>query len=471
MNAMRPECYDLILCDPPYDLKKGTSKGGFMGKTWDGTGVAFKVETWKAALRVLKPGGHLVAFGGTRTFHRMMVAIEDAGFELRDTLMWQYGTGFPKSMNVSKAVQALQTGGSCSMSDQRKAAMGEKYEPSAAVGHTRNGSEHAMNCRRASPPPITAEITNDAKLWAGYGTALKPSFEIIVWAMKPLESNFAQNALKHGVAGINVDAGRIASGPSVGGSGSGATALGQSSGWNAHNNRTVEIDRSMSQGRFPANLILGCACEGDKHEPGCACAMLDAQSGQLSQCGGPKKTTHDTGMFGIGQPGRIYQETDRGAARFFYCAKASRSEREAGLDGLPATDNATAINQTRPVCNVCGCGTIVAGPGKVMSCGHTDIRFEPSVNDKHGELRKVRNHHPCVKPLALMRYLLRLFDTPTGGKVLDPFCGSGSTGVACAQLGRKFKGIDQSKEYCRIARARIAHVNPPTVEPKRRIEL
>jgi site-specific DNA-methyltransferase (adenine-specific) len=156
-------------------------------------------------------------------------------------------------------------------------------------------------------------------------------------------------------------------------------------------------------------------------------------------------------------PGRREGRNDSGgASRFFYCAKASRAEREAGLEGLPTTDNATAINQTRPVCNVCGCGTIVAGPGKTMACGHTDIHFEPSENDKQGNPRQVANHHPTVKPLALMRYLLRLFDTPTGGKVLDPFLGSGSTMVACVQLGRDCVGIEREPEYAEIARARIA---------------
>jgi len=382
----------------------------------------------REVLRVLKPGGSLVAFGGTRTHHRLMCAIEDAGFEIRDVLMWLYGSGFPKSMAVDKAIQAQQTRGSCSMSDQRKAVMGDDYKPSVTVGHTRNGSEPAMNCLRADPPSITVDLTPLARFWAGYGTALKPSYEIICWAMKPLDGTFAQNAERHGVAGLNVDGGRVGyASPTE------AAELDRRCGPHSrHDPKSAHGGGSMlglggqtaihPQGRFPANLILDEA----------AGAMLDEQSGER-KAGGKVTGTQPshTGQNGIyGTFGRIENAPHNdsgGASRFFYCAKASRSEREAGLEGMEAKQTDESRDPDAPGGN----------------------------NPRNRGAKEVANHHPTVKPLALMRYLLTLFDTPTGGKVLDPFGGSGSTAVACVELGRDCTIIEREPEYAEIARKRI----------------
>jgi site-specific DNA-methyltransferase (adenine-specific) len=257
-----------------------------MGKAWDNTGIAYDVTVWQQCLRVLKPGGHLVAFGGSRTYHRLAVAIEDAGFEIRDQIQWIYGSGFPKSHNLK-----------------------DKYE--------------------------------------GWGTALKPAHEPAVLARKPLCGTVAGNVMAWGVGALNIDGTRI----------------------------------DGESGRWPANVIL------DED----AATALDMQSGG-------------------------------GVSRFFYTAKASKSEREAGL----------YYEEWQPA-------------------GGMQGRQDGSLQ---GEPIHRANHHPTVKPLSLMRYLVRLV-TPPGGKVLDPFMGSGSTGCASILEGFDFVGIDITPEYVAIAQKRI----------------
>jgi hypothetical protein len=219
------------ITDPPYELS-------FMGKQWDGTGVAFQSETWAKVLDSLLPGGMLLSFGGTRTYHRMTCAIEDAGFEVRDCLMWLYGSGFPKSLDVSKAIDKA-AGAERELGPKRVSADG-------TIAHDRAGARHEGYERpwRADAEAVDRNTrvsypaTDHAKLWSGWGTALKPAWEPIVLAMKPLDGTFAENAQRHGVAGLNIDGARIDSGPSAGGSISGGTALGQGNGWNQHSNRS-----------------------------------------------------------------------------------------------------------------------------------------------------------------------------------------------------------------------------------------
>jgi len=313
MATLPAESVDAIVCDPPYGLS-------FMGKGWD-HGVP-GVDFWVEALRVLKPGGHLIAFGGTRTYHRLAVAIEDAGFEVRDCLMWLYGSGFPKSLDVSKAMDK-QAGaerevvGVKENSFGRKPGGGDGWDEAITGGQSSN---HIFN--------ITAPNTDLAKQWHGWGTALKPAYEPAILARKPLRGTVADNVAQWGTGGLNIDGCRVGD----------------------------------EGGRWPANVIL------DEE----AAAALDEQSG--------------------------------GASRFFYTAKASRSEREAGLDGVEA---------------------------------------------------QRANHHPTVKPIALMRYMIRLV-APRGAVVLDPFMGSGSTGCAAMVEGMQFIGIDITPEYVDIARRRLA---------------
>lgn len=313
MKEMPENSVDSIVTDPPYEL-------GFMGKSWDSTGIAFNVAVWREALRVLKPGGHLIAFSGSRTYHRMAVAIEDAGFEIRDQIMWVYGSGFPKSMSVSKAVESHLLNGKSNPIALRKTEQdgdGESYQltgkNNGILGETR------VYDRKEFTPS-----TDQAKEWEGWGTALKPAHEPMVLARKPIAGTVANNVLTYSVGGLNID---------------GTRADGD---------------------RWPANFI------------------------------------HD----GL----------DTEWAKFFYCAKTSKRDRN---EGNPGGDN-----------------------------------------PRNRGVNKVANYHPTVKPTDLMRYLVRLV-TPANGTVLDPFMGSGSTGKACVYEGFDFIGIDMTQEYVDIAQARI----------------
>jgi site-specific DNA-methyltransferase (adenine-specific) len=321
---------DAVVTDPPYEL-------GFMGKKWDKTGIANNVDMWHEVLRVLKPGGHLLAFGGTRTYHRMACAIEDAGFEIRDQLQWIYGSGFTKSMDISKAIY-------------KKAGI---WRGKAGNVISKNGSMSAPNYERT---PKVEPITELAKQWNGFGTALKPANEPICLARKPLtKKSVVDNILRYGTGGINIDGCRI---PTT------QLHVQKAKGSNGTQGiygdfNTMGVYAPNPHGRFPSNVIL------DEN----ASQLLDAQTGTLK-------------------------------SRFFYCAKASRKERDQGLDD--------------------------------------------------------HNNHPTVKPVDLMRYLVSLV-TKEGQVVLDPFMGSGTTGVACVLNHRDFIGIDKDKHYCDIAERRIAY--------------
>jgi len=451
-----------IVTDPPYDLtagKKGGSGeaslnldspygrsrigtgGGFMGQEWDSTGVAFDPATWRAALRVLAPGGYLVAFGGTRTAHRMVCAIEDAGFEIRDTLAWLYGSGFPKSLDVSKAIDKA-------AGVEREVVGMSEHASGIADGNAGPQSRDtdfawANGKSVAAHYPITAPATEDAKAWQGWGTALKPAHEPITLARKPLVGTVAANVLEHGTGALNIDACRIASddlNPSLrireaalrngraptdpgapDGTGGGPT------GWV---NRT-SLDsfaaprEGEATGRWPANVIL------DEE----AARLLDEQTGELhSQDPATRGNRPTTSIFGgTGEHVNGGGVGDKGgASRFFYCAKASSAERNAGLDGFAETASAKL------------------GAGMRSSVGR------PAEGSTMSEDRTARNSHPTVKPVDLMRWLVRLV-APLGGVVLDPFMGSGTTGIACVLEGVRFVGIEREAEYLPIAEARIRH--------------
>jgi len=318
MQGLEDNTIDSIVTDPPYGLS-------FMGKDWDHgiPGVVF----WQEALRIAKPGCHLLAFGGTRTFHRLAVAIEDAGWEIRDTVMWVYGSGFPKSHNLK----------------------GE---------------------------------------WQGYGTALKPAWEPVIVARKPLEGTVANNVLKWGTGAINIDGCRV-----------GIDTIKHSQDhksfqkWKEQDGRThKEVENpnpTFYQGRFPANLIH------------------DGSDEVVS--GFPNDTS-----------------------RFFYCAKASKSERNMGCEGLEERKRDASRHVGQPSMN--------GGDGNPYNRG----------------AKPLANNHPTVKPLALMRYLCRLV-TPPDGVVLDPFCGSGSTLVGALQEGFRYIGIEKDPDYVNIAYARTKH--------------
>lgn len=379
---MADNSVDSIVTDPPYGLS-------FMGKKWDYDVPS--VEIWKQALRVLKPGGHLLSFGGTRTYHRMVVNIEDAGFEIRDQIQWLYGSGFPKSQNIAIAI------------DKQSGVTGNRGKALVYAGA--GDREDIKNTVGSQSFEKYIPISDAAKQWQGWGTALKPANEPICLARKPLsESTVAANVQRWGTGAINIAGCRIEAkdqlefeknwskrkapagfnGDSSGIYGSGKT------------NNPIAY---KPEGRWPANLLL------DEE----AAAMLDEQSGPCKtgnlEPHHKLKASNNNSMSGPNyarSPNQSFGgDTPTGASRFFYCAKASKSERNAGLD-------------------------------------------KPS-------------NHPCVKPLKLMAYLCRLI-TPPKGIILDPFMGSGSTGVAAKQEGFEFIGIEMNEEYLEIAKKRISTV-------------
>lgn len=346
---LEPEQFHAVVTDPPYEL-------GFMSKRWDGTGVAYDLKTWKSILQVAKQGAHLLSFGGSRTYHRMTCAIEDAEWEIRDCIMWVYGTGYPKSMDVSKAIDkelgAERRKTRTPMSPNGNVMMD-------GIGSKRPWKELAKEVgyhEHDSDDPVTEE----SKEWYGWGTALKPTYEPVVLARKPLEGTVAQCVMANGTGALNVDACRVGT---TGGdiirevsrkisSGSGVYKFNDDSKPSSHMNG--EFTKITKDGRWPANLI------------------------------------HDNSDEVV----RLFRE---GAERFFYTPKAGEDDRPHGKNGVI---------------------------------------------------------HPTVKPLDLMRYLVRLVCV-RGGRVLDPFCGTGSTGVAAVLEGMEFVGVELSKEYADLAVGKI----------------
>jgi hypothetical protein len=412
MKALAEGSVDAVVTDPPYEL-------GFMGKKWDATGIAFDPETWRAAFRVLKPGGHLLAFGGSRTFHRIACAIEDAGFEVRDTLSWLYGTGFPKSLDVSKAIDAA------AGAERKVVGPGSRHGGGKDIrgGRLHAASEGAADGYGAGV--ITAPATDAARAWEGWGTALKPAWEPVILARKPLAGTVAANVLAHGTGALNIDGCRIATTENLnGGAYSGGERPTQF--LNGGLYRQEPSAFIQPSGRWPANVCL------DEE----AAAVLDAQSGTLKSgaWNGNRNTSKTMNVFGEYES---RTETPRagdsgGASRFFYVAKASRSERDEGCESLPRRTGGEATGRED---GSAGAQTPGAGAGRTGGA---------------------RNIHPTVKPITLMRWLVRLV-TPPGGCVLDPFTGSGSTGVAALAEGFAFIGCEQSPEYIEIAKARIEH--------------
>lgn len=439
MKTMPENSVDAIVCDPPYGLSDGPTKylgdggrGGFMGKNWDHgvPGVPF----WEAALKVAKPGAMLLAFGGTRTHHRLMVAIEDAGWEIRDVCMWLYGSGFPKSASVSKLIDKA--------AGAEREVIGSKLgRPGMAKdgSNQRNGFDSAFGGVASGPmsSDITAPATDAARTWDGWGTALKPAWEPIIMARKPLsEPTIAANVLKHGTGALNIDACRIEGGSRKHVENSGGQAHGGLEYGTKYGSRGLG---TTTQGRWPANLIL------DEE----AAAQLDEQTiSANARCArgdsaGIGVYASNGQVYGNGK-GLVSQPKDKtpvgygngapGASRFFYVAKASKRDRDEGLEGMPE----------KPI-----------RPDGTRQWGSHDI-FNTPGNGRNTDNRPRANHHPTVKPTALMRWLVRLV-TPRGGTVLDPFAGSGSTLKAAILEGFDCIGIELDAEYLAIAQARCDH--------------
>jgi site-specific DNA-methyltransferase (adenine-specific) len=407
---------DSIVTDPPYEL-------GFMGKKWDSSGIAYSVELWRECLRVLKPGGHLLSFGGTRTWHRVAVGIEDAGFEVRDSIAWMYGSGFPKSLDVSKAID--------------KAAGAEREVVKTNKRHIGSQTWQAEDGGRWDPRDadekgyksfdITAPSTPEAKQWEGWGTALKPAFEPIVVARKPLIGTVAENVLMHGTGALNIDGSRIGTEQIEAGRSNRQAKAGYEGGWKE------TTDKSFSQGRWPANVIL------DEY----TAAVLDEQSGQQKDgvaTGRPNPSVGYGGGWGAMPDVRHGFGGSGGASRFYYVAKASKRDRNEGLEDLPQIRTG-AMSATAD-------GSMLTGSGNER----TTTR---------------QNFHPTVKPTQLMRYLVKLV-TPPGGTVLDPFTGSGSTGKAAILEGFTFIGCELTEDYIPIIEGRLKHAEQMASDAKDR---
>ncbi|MCH8823074.1 MAG: site-specific DNA-methyltransferase [Planctomycetes bacterium] len=480
MRTMPKYSVDTVITDPPYGLE-------FMGKEWDrltwndatihrgkerqhganktsnyngmrncqginrimrGSNAQEWHQGWAtAAFRVAKPGAMLLAFGGTRTFHRMTCALENSGWEIRDCLMWLYGSGFPKSLNISKAI------------DRTAGVERPRYSKHQGSGYAKANILQGAHCRNTPGWNLynNEPVTDAAKLWHGYGTALKPAWEPIIVAMKPLEGTFVQNAIKYEVAGLNIDGARVPISNNEPDSGAMYYAKrgmpmpeNRLSYFGGKNGKVKCIP--IDGGRWPANVIVShhedCKPDGRKcvksngHYPGkrgrgglstsghkgqselaehmtcwknvekwdchpdCPVRLLDKQAGPLSKSGDPRRkdgVLNSGGMFGAGKAKRIVQVFGDigGASRFFYCTKASKRERNAGLP-----------------------------TGMV-------------------------NDHPTVKPLRLMEYLCKLTGTPTGGLILDPFAGSGTTLLAARNVGRECIGIEKNPDYVTLAQERL----------------
>jgi len=380
MRTMRGDSIDSVVTDPPYGLS-------FMGKNWD-HGVPGE-SFWREALRVAKPGAHLLAFGGTRTYHRLACAIEDAGWEIRDCIMWVYGSGFPKSHDVSKAIDKA-AGAEREVVGTQKGKGGENLNTLSRNG---NDAENAKGCGAYGQGakqitvdiPITAPATDAARQWQGWGTALKPAYEPVILARKPLIGTVAANVLAHGTGAINVDACRV---------GTVVETWPATRAYSRHDTgNAIKVSSQPTgnapSGRWPANLIHDGSDEATAGFPHTTSGKpIGKRRGTSGESGiyGSDSCRSGSDLTGFGDTGS--------AARFFYCAKTSKADREEG------------------------------------------------------------NNHPTVKPTALMRYLCRLV-TPPNGVILDPFLGSGSTGKAALLEGFRFVGIEQDEESYLTARKRV----------------
>jgi len=409
------ESIESCVTDPPYGLN-------FMGKTWDDFKPreyqTFCVRWGKRVLRVLKPGAYLLAFSGTRTYHRLVCGLENAGFVIKDQIDWIYGSGFPKSQDISKAI------------DKRAGEERPKSETQRPIGG-RGGVYEGQGRNWGETKNIPQ--TKEARKWQGWGTALKPAHEPIVLAQKPYEDTYAKNVLKHGVGGLNIDSCRIEI---------------KNSAWEISKNQKKEYSNTSYQyggglnrkghpkGRWPANLILDLK----------ASKMLDEQSGDIPPSYRSGDRDSRRGMFDFGKKKQTHEGySDKGgASRFFYCAKAHKSERNAGLESLEDVkdlgESYGSIASDNPICKKCGKSKYDRGNGK-CTCKEPIWKEQKS--------KPVKNDIATLKPINLIRYLVRLV-TPPKGIVLDPFAGSGTTGIACVIEGFNYILIEKRERFAKV---------------------
>lgn len=400
LQVIEPESIDAIVCDPPYEL-------GFMNKSWDSTGIAFKKETWENCLKVLKPGGYLLAFGGSRTYHRIACAIEDAGFEIRDCVMYLYGCGFSKSYNIGLAID-------------------KKNGVENRTGNIRNDGVNNHNvCYNFGNMKKEFEERIAQNEWQGWGTCLKPAYEPIIVARKPFKGSVVDNIIKYRVGGLNIDECRILTNDNlarINKTDNGMFGIGIGNN-NAQKCKELGIEYG---GRFPSNVITDGSEEVAKGMPNTTSTPRTPTTGGT---GGIGKVTN----FQRGSETSNFNDSGS-AMRYFYSAKASKKDRDEGLDAFEDKLFHSVLNQKN-------------GSGDRLDGNATPIR---------------KNIHPTCKPTELMQYLVKLV-SPKGATILDPFMGSGSTGKAVMFENRerdanyKFIGIELTDEYLPIAQARIEY--------------
>ncbi len=433
LEVIKPNSIDAIVTDPPYEL-------GFMGKSWDSSGIAFQKSTWEKCFEVLKPGGYILAFGGSRTFHRIACAIEDAGFEIRDTIMYLYGSGFPKSMNIGLAID-------------KKMGVESKV---VGVGRSGKPETHTNSLNLVNNPfGGEYEIKEAQNEWNGWGTQLKPSYEPIVVARKPCEGSIVDNVLKYGVGGINIDECRVGNEERTIPVNAEEIEIKQNGTHMDSLHKNQQHERvATTFGRFPANVIHDGSEEAISGFP-----TSEHPNGSITNPN-LKNSLGNNGIYGKyseKQPLWDAYQDSGSAARYFYCAKTSKFDREEGLEELEGKKRFQQGNYSQsPVCSVCG--KTFNGTNDHSLCGeHTMIYKSKEDNTV------VKNNHPTVKPCELMRYLIRLV-SPKGATILDPFNGSGSTGKAAMlenkEFGKNYKyiGIELTEEYLPIAKARIEYI-------------
>jgi DNA modification methylase len=409
LPSLPEDSIDAIVTDPPYEL-------GFMGKKWDNKGIAYDKDMWAECLRVLKPGGHMLAFGGSRTYHRMACAIEDAGFEVRDMLEWVYGSGFPKSLDISKTLDK--------MAGAEREVIGKYSRPDGTDRNYNNWTQreetnktcYGVEIREESEiRKVTTPFTDAAKQWAGFGTALKPAHEPICLARKPLDGcTIVENVIKWNTGGLNIDKCRISTNDNLNGGAYTDNRSPRAMNPNGVGDRHVSDCGKYEQplGRFPANLILSWpeSIPGEPNPGKDAVMRLFPET--KSGGSGKTKTKSQGNVYGeyANRIGGQQDPSSGSAARFF------------------------------------------------QACPFTEEDIPPLVYQaKASRAERDGSTHPTMKPLAIMRYLCRLI-TPPGGLILDPFGGSGTTALAAIQEGFHYLLIEQSEEHCQIAKARIASI-------------
>ena len=529
LDNIEENSVDSIVTDPPYELN-------FMGKGWDNAGVSFQPDTWKKCYEVLKPGGYLLAFGGTRTFHRIACAIEDAGFEIRDTIMYLYGSGFPKSQNIGKQLekrledektkqktkhdllsmwerdiqatksnektsemvlqsqlqeQSLQVSGETTSDVWKEQSSMEGWnniqkterelqwcqicEMSKRVsinGEERwicNGTQNCDgealrkmfdkngSCPSYRPQPEqqfnrelnaiqeqwgTQACREVIENWKKIGTALKPSFEPIIVARKPFKGSLVDNVIEYGVGGINIDECRVGNEERTY-KGCGKSNVGFIGG-SFENGSKENIEYNVN-GRFPANTILTYD-ETDFDE---VCGGFPYTKGEIGRVGRKSGGNYNATSYKVGVVTDYGLKDSGSASRYFYCAKASKKDRDEGLDDFDSKQGHAKGNGLDRVCEFCGVSQLTP---ELCHCETKSWVAKPR-----------KNTHPTVKPCDLMQYLVRLV-TPNGGTILDPFNGSGSTGKAVMYENKernknyKYIGIELTEEYLPISKARIEYV-------------